>query len=109
VLGAGRDSHDVSGLDLTLLPRDDSGPDPADEAQDLVVLVVHLLADLPARRDRHDHQLGVLAGPQDPAEVGALLGHARDLEVLHALALPAEDVDHSPRAGSGGRAPNRAE
>src|SRR3954451_20307808 len=56
----------------------------ADEGEDLVGVLVHLLADLPARWDRHDHQLGVRAGPEDAAEVRALLCLGRDGPVQNA-------------------------
>jgi hypothetical protein len=47
-----------------------------------------LLADLTARRNRHDDQLCVLAGPQDAAEIGVLLRDGGDREALHEDPVP---------------------
>src|SRR5690242_5010167 len=48
------------------------------DAEELIDARVHFLADLLARLQAHDHQLGVLAGEQYPAEVGVLQGFALD-------------------------------
>src|SRR4051812_28333961 len=101
VLLAGGDDDEVTLRDLLLRPRDDRLPGAADEGQDLVHLV-DLLADLPARRDGHDHQLGVLTGPQHATEIGALLGLGGDREVLHGRCL-----SRSPRSTAGARPAGR--
>src|SRR4051812_23071108 len=96
-----RDHDQVALLDVLLLPADLRLGGAADEGQDLVDLV-HLLADLPARRDGHDHQLGVLTRPQHATEVGALLGDGGDREVLHGRCL-----SRSPRSTAGARPAGR--
>src|SRR4051812_8217660 len=101
VLLARRDDHQVALRDVLLLPPDLRLSRAADEGQDLVD-VVHLLADLPARRDGHDHQLGVLTRPQHATEVGALLGDGGDREVLHGRCL-----SRSPRSTAGARPAGR--
>ena len=78
MLQPGRDDDEIALRHVLLRPRDDRLPGAADEGEDLVGVLVHLLADLAARRDGHDDELGVLAGPQHATEVGALLGLGRD-------------------------------
>jgi hypothetical protein len=99
VLLAGRDDDQVALGHVLLLPADLRLPGAADEGQDLIGVLVHLLADLATRRDGHDHQLAVLAGPEHTTEVGALLGDGRDGEVLHA-ARPLSSGGAVPARGS---------
>src|SRR5688500_2542855 len=72
VLLAGGDDDEVALGHLLLRAGDHRLAGAADEGEDLVDVLVHLLADLTARRNRHDHELAVLAGPEHPPEVGAL-------------------------------------
>src|SRR3954447_25040182 len=78
VLLAGRDDDQVALGDLLGRAGDARLAGAADEGEDLVGVLVRLLTDLTARRDRHDDELGVLAGPEDATEVGALLGLGGD-------------------------------
>src|SRR3954453_6519482 len=95
VLRAGGDDDEVTLGDLLRVAGDPRLAGAADEREDLVGVLVDLLADLPARRDGHDDQLGVLAGPEHAAEVGALLGDGGDREVLHGGPLPARRTRYS--------------
>ena len=45
-------------------------------------MFVHLVADFPADRNSHDHDLGVFTGPEGPAKVGAFFGDICDREVF---------------------------
>ena len=73
--GAGGDDHreivldpvgDAVDADLALALLD---------AEELVAVLVHLLADVAAGRQRHQHQLEILAGVEDAAEI--LIRHRR--------------------------------
>src|SRR3954453_13084884 len=78
VLRARGDDDEVALGDLPGVARDAGLAGAADEREDLVDVLVDLFADLTARRDGHDHQLGLLAGPEHAAEVRALLGLGGD-------------------------------
>lgn len=52
-------------------------------------MLMHLVPDLPARRDGHEDDLGVFTGPEDLPEVPVLLRDVRDGEVLD-VSLDAE-------------------
>lgn len=54
-------------------------------------MLMHLVPDLPARRDGHEDDLGVFTGPEDLPEVPVLLRDVRDGEVLD-VSLDAENA-----------------
>ena len=80
---AGGHDHEVALGDVLLLAGDDGLAGSTDEGEDLVVALVGLLTDLTARRDCHDHELGVPAGPEHAPEVGAAFGDGGNGEMGH--------------------------
>src|SRR5690606_29775372 len=89
VTGAGRDQRRPVALDAGAVAIDDDLALAFLHPDELVDLLVHLLADLTSRRERHQHELQVLAGVEDAAEILVLLGQLFDIpdEALLHLAL----------------------
>jgi len=105
-----RHNHHVTRLHVPLLPLDDRLTNPTREDQMLVDGMhlsrshtsvnttsyrslsaqvgetAHLLADIPANRDRHHHQLTTLPRPKHVPKLGILAGYRVDrFEVVHLL------------------------
>jgi len=82
-----RDNDNVTRVDRLLFAIDD-GLASAFREREVLVDMVDLFTDLASGRDAHDHELGVLAGPEDTAEILAALGDRVNVsEVVHALQL----------------------
>ena len=79
--GPGRDQDEVVGGDLGGPAVQDGVALPVDEHQQLVVLLVDLLADLLAGRDGHGHDLAVLAGGDLASEGVVAPGELDDVGV----------------------------
>ena len=77
---AGGHDHREIVLDPVVHPVDPDHALAFLDAEELVAVLVHLLADVAAGRQRHQHQLEVLAGVEDAAEI--LVGDRRLLDIV---------------------------
>lgn len=60
-------NHQIPGLNLLLLPRNDSLTLPRSKDQ-MLINMVYLLPDLSADWDGHNHKLGAFTGEEDVSE-----------------------------------------
>ena len=81
VTRSGRDMNETVGSDGALLAFEDRDPLALHEGEDLVHVVVGLLADLAPRRDAHHDDLGVRSSGQDLPEEGVRLRGCDDVDV----------------------------
>src|SRR5690606_27767071 len=72
VLGACWDGTLVTRLDRMGVASQVGFSGTADEGENLIGVLMDFFADFSAHRNRHDHDLRVLTGPQDPSEVRVL-------------------------------------
>src|SRR5690606_38155099 len=85
VTRAGRDDDGVVGPDRRRLAVDVDLAGPPLDAEELIAVVMHFLADLLAGIERHQDELEVLAGVEHAAKVGVPLSQLLDVvgEALH--------------------------
>src|SRR5690606_17758520 len=85
VTRAGRDDDGVIGPDRRRLAVDADLAGPPLDAEELIAVVMHFLADLLAGVERHQDELEVLAGVEHAAKVGVPLSQLLDVvgEALH--------------------------